>query len=51
MTDKDIIVIYSKDIFVAEEAKKFVETMLSHEDETTKIIPVPSEWVKRVVRL
>lgn len=51
MTDKDIVIIYSKDIFTSEEAEKFTRCMLTHNDEKTKIIPVPSEWVKRVVRL
>ena len=51
MTEKDIIIIYSKDIYVEEDAKNFARCMLTHSDETTKIIALPSEWVEKVERL
>jgi len=51
MTDKDIIIIYSKGIYEEKEAQKFVKCMLEHTDNTTKIIPLPSEYIDRVERL
>jgi len=48
MTDNDFIIIFTKDVFSEKNLQKFTD---KHNDPTTRIIIVPSEYTEKVERL